>query len=162
MFWDKATHNFHIHSLDIPILDTSDDYVINFLNLHSAVVDLLDTNIEVSNKCSDFNVNSIRLSTDGEKKKVDTKPKGDEIKLDSFEPNVVQCLDLNERILQDGIISLDTIREAQLLDGFIQGILKTLDKNENYFLRKGILLHRRSNEERIVFFSTLLPFLTVW
>ena len=51
---------------------------------------------------------------------------------------------------QEGIISLDIIREAQLLDGYVQGILKTLGKHENYFLRKGILLHKKSGEERIV------------
>ena len=85
------------------------------------MVVLLDTNIKVSNERSDFDLNSIQLNTDGEKEKVDIIPKEDQIKLDLFEPNVVQCLEYNEGILQEGIISLDTIREAQLLNGYVQG-----------------------------------------
>ena len=107
------------------------------------MVDLIDNNFDFSNVTSDFDLNCIRLNAESKEEKVEFTSNEDHFKWDSFEPNVLQCLESNERILQDGIISLDTIREAQLLHGYIQGILKTLDKHENHFLRKGILIHRR-------------------
>ena len=59
-------------------------------------------------------------------------------------------MELNERVLQDGIISLDLVKEAQTLDNFIQEIVHSKVMPNNYFLRKGILLHRKATIERIV------------
>ena len=128
----------------------------NFLHLNSTLIEFLECNNLSEASYESHNLNSIRLVDSSEVADINTevqsliKENNDKAHTDRFEHSTIEQLELNERVLQEGIISLDLVKEAQLLDNFIQEIVHYKVLPKNYFLRKGILLHKKANIECIV------------
>ena len=69
--------------------------------------------------------------------------------------NIIETLILNARVYKDGHISLQTLLEEQRNDLLINNIRQTNPMPKQFFDRKGFLLAKVGNDERIVIPETL-------
>ena len=76
---------------------------------------------------------------------------------DDLEANDLETLKLNCSVIRDGTITLNLLRESQLMDPLISEIKNTTPLPPNYIIRSGILIFNKNGIEKIVLAKSLLP-----
>ena len=74
-----------------------------------------------------------------------------------LETNGLETLRLNCAVIRDGTITLDLLKESQLMDPLISKIKSITPLPPNYQIRSGILIFNKNGSEKIVLAKSLLP-----
>ena len=74
-----------------------------------------------------------------------------------LETNSLETLRLNCAVIRDGTITLDLLKESQLMDPLISKIKSITPLPANYQIRSGILIFNKNGNEKIVLAKSLLP-----
>ena len=74
-----------------------------------------------------------------------------------LEANGLETLRLNCAVIRDGTITLDLLKESQLMDPLISKIKSINPLPPNYQIRSGILIFNKNGSEKIVLAKSLLP-----
>ena len=154
----KNLIDFTKPSLNVMNADDSKTSTENFFNsqlLSNNLISNPQTTITTDPEIDKFfeSLNVIRL--------VSQEPILDNMSTDSvaadLETNGLETLRLNCAVIRDGTITLDLLRESQLMDPLISKIKSITPLPANYQIRSGILIFNKNGSEKIVLAKSLLP-----
>ena len=134
---------------------TSNDNFLNLQLLTHCLTSNSKTIITADPEIDQFfeSLNVIRL--------VSQEPTLDNMSTDSvaadLETNDLETLKLNCAVIRDGTITLNLLKESQLMDPLISKIKNTNPLPPNYQIRSGILIFNKNGSEKIVLAKSLLP-----